>query len=157
MTCWKGSDDKRWIIVNYNEWWNSSDVRYADMPIIMWDHALRLGVSSTWLLYLLLQCKAFLSVAQNVFEPWGCGEVFPLSSGNYVFSYFGIVTFQDCFNQLDVEPIGWNCVDLHRAACVSDGFSVCGHLSGFCWLCGEVLGERCLVSAQGASASILYL
>lgn len=102
--------------------------------------------------------RAFISIAamqsfsiRITKRACGCGKVFPLSSGNYVFSYFGIVTFQDCFNQLDVEPIGWNCVDLRRAACVSDGFSVCGHPSGFCWLCGEVLGERCLVSLQGAS------
>lgn len=40
-----------------------------------------------------------------------------LTFPSQLFSYFRNVTSQDCSNHLDVEPIGWNCVDLCRAAC----------------------------------------
>lgn len=103
--------------MNDDEWMKFS---YANMPVsvtlIMWHHALWLSVSYRAFISSPCCCNVKL-FCQDHKRAWGCAEVFPLSSGNYVFSYLSIVTSQDCSYQLDVELIGWNCVDLCRAVC----------------------------------------
>ncbi len=80
----------------------------------------------------------FLSVHRSA---WGRAEV-SLSAQEM------ILLFQHCSNhrcRADRLKLCWL------------GLGVFGHPVCFCWLCGELLGERCLVSVQGAAWYTLFI